>query len=89
MVGYKVVFTKKAQQDAKKLQERQKEKVQRILSFMKINPYQNPPPYEKLKNDLEGRYSRRIDIHNRLLYEVHKEENMIKILRMWTYYEEG
>lgn len=84
---YKIVFTTKAQQDAKKLQKRQKEKVQRFLDFMKNNPYQNPPPYEKLKHDLEGKYSRRIDIHNRLLYEVYEEEKVIKILRMWTHYE--
>jgi len=87
VVAFKVVFTKKAQQDAKKLQDRQKEKVKQLLEFMKINPYQNPPQYEKLKNDLEGKYSRRIDIHNRLVYEICKEEKIIKILRMWTHYE--
>lgn len=87
MVVYTVVFTKKAQQDAKKLQERQKEKIQKLLELMKNNPYQNPPPYEKLKNNLEGKYSRRIDIHNRLVYEIYTEEKVIKILRMWTHYE--
>lgn len=87
MVIYKVVFTKKAQQDAKKLHEGQKEKVKRFLEMMKTNPFQNPPPYEKLKNDLEGKYSRRIDIHNRLVYEVLKKEKVIKIIRMWTHYE--
>ena len=87
MVAYQIVFTNKAQQDAKKLQERQKEKIKKLLDIMRVNPYQNPPPYEKLKSDLEGKYSRRIDIHNRLVYEVHKDEHIIKILRMWTHYE--
>lgn len=84
---YQVVFTKKAQQDARKLQERQKEKVRQLLELMKANPYENPPPYEKLKNDLDGKYSRRIDIHNRLVYEIYKDEKIIKVLRMWTHYE--
>ncbi len=87
MVVYSVVFTKRAQQDAKKLQERQKEKVKKLIELMKINPFQNPPSYEKLKHDLEGKYSRRIDIHNRLVYEIHTEEKIIKIIRMWTHYE--
>lgn len=84
---YKVVFTKKAQQDAKKMQQRQKEKVKQLIELIKIHPFQNPPPYEKLRNDLEGMYSRRIDIHNRLVYEVYKDERIVKVLRMWTHYE--
>lgn len=87
MVAYRLFFTKKAQQDAKKMSERQKEKVKKLLEVIKNNPYQNPPPYEKLKCDLEGMLSRRIDIHNRLVYSVDKGEKAIKILRMWTHYE--
>lgn len=87
MVIYKVVFTNKAQQDAKKMQQRQKEKAKQLIELIKINPFQNPPPYEKLKSDLEGKDSRRIDIHNRLVYEVYKDEKVIKILRMWTHYD--
>lgn len=87
VVVYSVIFTNKAQQDAKKLQERQKTKVKKLIEIMKINPFQSPPSFEKLRHDLEGKFSRRIDIHNRLVYEVLTEEKIIKILRMWTHYE--
>ncbi len=69
------------------MQERQKEKAKKLIALIKENPFKSPPPFEKLKNDLEGKFSRRIDIHNRLVYEVLQEERIIKILRMWTHYE--
>ena len=87
MVAYTILFSKQAQQDAKKMQERQKEKAKKLIELLKENPFQNPPSYEKLKFDLEGKYSRRIDIHNSLVYEVDTEEKIVKILRMWTHYE--
>ncbi|WP_333268150.1 MULTISPECIES: Txe/YoeB family addiction module toxin [unclassified Microcoleus] len=58
-----------------------------MLDIIKINPFQNPPPYEKLVGDLAGAYSRRINIQHRLVYEVIDSENTLKILRMWTHYE--
>ncbi len=87
MVAYTIYFSKQAQQDAKKMQERQKEKAKKLIGLLKKNPFQNPPPYEKLKFDLEGKYSRRIDIHNRLVYEVDIQAKTVKILRMRTHYE--
>ncbi len=69
------------------MQERQKEKAKKLITLLKENPFQSPPPFEKLKNDLEGKYSRRIDIYNRLVYEVLQEKRIVKILRMWTHYE--
>lgn len=87
MVGYTILFSRQAQQDAQKMQERQKEKAKKLIELLKENPFQNPPPYEKLKFDLDGKHSRRIDIHNRLVYEVDTEKKIVKILRMWTHYE--
>lgn len=87
MVNYTIYFSKQAQQDAKKMQARQKEKAKKLIELLKENPFQNPPPYEKLKFDLGGKYSRRIDIHNRLVYEVDIQAKTVKILRMWTHYE--
>ena len=81
-------FTKQAQKDAKKLREAGlKEKTEILLEILKINPYRTPPPYEKLVGDLSGAYSRRINIQNRLVYQVIAEENAVKVLRMWTHYE--
>ena len=65
----------------------EKDKAQILLDIMQINPFQNPPPYEKLVGDLEGAYSRRINIQHRLVYEVIESENTVKVLRMWTHYE--
>ena len=87
MVAYTIYFSKQAQQDAKKMQERQKEKAKKLIGLLKKNPFQNPPPHEKLKFDLEGKYSRRIDIRNRLVYEVDIQAKTVKILRMRTPYE--
>lgn len=83
-----IVFTKQAQKDAKKLASAGlKPKVQKLLEIIRENPFQNPPPYEKLIGDLVGAYSRRINIHHRLVYQVYQQERIIKVLRLWTHYE--
>lgn len=85
---YKLKYTKTAQKDAIKLhQAGLKDKVKRLLDVLQENPWQNPPPYEKLAGDLKGCCSRRINIQHRLVYEVYEDEKIIKILRMWTHYE--
>ncbi len=81
-----VVFTKLAQKDAQKLATL-KAKAQELLAVIKDNPFQNPPPYEKLVGDLSGAYSRRINIQHRLVYEVLPEQQVVKVLRMWSHYE--
>lgn len=87
-MSWELVYTKQAQKDAKKLASSNlKEKAQMLLDILQDNPFQNPPPYEKLVGDLEGAYSRRINIQHRLVYEVIESENTVKILRMWTHYE--
>ena len=81
-------FTKQALKDAKRIEQAGfREKVQRLLDVLEANPFQNPPPYEKLVGDLDGAYSRRINIQHRLVYQVLEEEQTVKILRMWTHYE--
>ena len=83
-----VVFTKQAQKDAKKLSSAGlKSKAEHLLEILKRNPLEIPPPYEKLVGDLEGAYSRRINIQHRLVYQILKEEKIVKVLRMWTHYE--
>lgn len=87
-MSWKLVYTKQAQKDAKKLAASNlKKKAQKLLDILVENPYQNPPPYEKLVGDLSGAYSRRINIQHRLVYEVLESQNMVKIIRMWTHYE--
>lgn len=87
-MGFRLVFTKQATKDAKKLTASGLDKkAKELLKIIKENPYKNPPPYEKLIGDLRGFYLRRINIQHRLVYEVSQEENTIKILRMWTHYE--
>jgi toxin YoeB len=87
-VSWQLVYTKQAQKDAKKLSKSGlKEKAQALLTVIKRNPYQNPPPFEKLVGDLMGAYSKRINIQHRLVYQVYEEEQMIKIIRLWTHYE--
>ena len=81
-----LVFTKHAQKDAQKLATL-KAKAQELLAVIKDNPFQNPPPYEKLVGDLSGAYSRRINFQHRLVYEVLPEQQVVKVLRMWSYYE--
>ena len=81
-------FTKRAQKDAKKLATTGlKSKAEELLAIIEQNPYENPPTYEKLKGDLQGAYSRRINIQHRLVYEVLEEEQVVKVLSMWTHYE--
>ena len=88
MVTWEIVFTKQAQKDAKKLANAGlKAKAQKLLEVIRENPFQNPPPYEKLIGDLAGAYSRRINIQHRLVYQVYQQERVIKILRFWTHYE--
>ena len=88
MVAWQVVFTKQAQKDAKRLAEvGLKNKGEALLQILKSNPFQNPPPYEKLSGDLAGAYSRRINIQHRLVYQIYQEEKTVKVIRMWTHYE--
>ena len=88
MVNWQLVFTKQAQKDAKKIAHSGlKPQAERLLEFIKENPFKNPPPYEKLVGDLSGAYSRRINIQHRLVYEVLDNIKTIKIIRMWTLYE--
>ena len=87
-MSWKLVYTKQAQKDAKKLSASGlKPKAKQLLDILFENPMQNPPPYEKLVGDLAGAYSRRINIKHRLVYEVLEEIRTVKILRMWTHYE--
>ncbi len=85
---WRLVYTKAAQKDAKKLASAGlKRKAQGLLDVLADNPYQSPPPFEKLVGDLTGAYSRRINIQHRLVYQVLDEEHVVKVLRMWTHYE--
>ena len=84
---WKLVYTKQAQKDAKKLASSGlKNKAKLLLDIIQKDPYQNPPPYEKLVGDLSGAYSRRINIQNRLAYQIYEKEHTIKIIRLWTHY---
>ena len=88
MVKWQVVFAKHALKDAKKLSEAGlRDKAQALLKVLAQDPFQNPPPYEKLVGDLEGAYSRRINIQHRIVCEVFKKERIVRVLRMWTHYE--
>lgn len=87
-MSWQIVYAKQAQKDAKKLASSGlKGKGKELLKVIELNPYQNPPPYEKLVGDLSGAYSRRINIQHRLVYQVLEEQSIIKVLRMWTHYE--
>ena len=87
-MSWEVVYTKHAQKDAQKIAASGlKAKAQELLAIIKENPFQNPPPYEKLVGDLAGAYSRRINIQHRLVYEVLQEQRIVKVLRMWSHYE--
>ena len=87
MVRWKLVFTKQAQKDAKKLAASGlKEKAQKLLEIVAKDPFQAPPSCEKLVGDLAGAWSRRINIQHRLVYQVLEEEKTVKIIRMWTHY---
>ncbi|MEI7696106.1 MAG: Txe/YoeB family addiction module toxin [Chlorobium sp.] len=85
---WELVYTKQARKDAQKLSSAGlKEKTQALLMVLRENPFQNPPPYEKLVGDLSGAYSRRINIQHRLVYQVLEELHVVKVLRMWSHYE--
>jgi len=87
-VSWKIVYARHAQKDAQKLAASGlKGKAQELLVIIQANPFQNPPPYEKLVGELSGAYSRRINIQHRLVYEILQEEKMVKVLRMWSHYE--
>jgi len=87
-VSWKVVFTKQAQKDAIKLESAGlKPKAEKLIEILRLNPFQKPPPYEKLVGDLSGAYSRRINIQHRLVYQVIEEEQTVKAIRMWTHYK--
>lgn len=85
---YKVVYRKQALKDLEKIKASNlKDKTKMLIDIIKENPCQTPPPYEKLIGDLEGAYSRRINVQHRLVYQILEKEKTIKILRMWTHYE--
>lgn len=85
---WKIIFTKQAQKDAKKLTASGlKSKAEEIIAVLKQNPYQTPPSYEKLAGDLSGAYSRRLNIQRRIVYQILNDEKIVKIIRMWTHYE--
>jgi Txe/YoeB family toxin of toxin-antitoxin system len=87
-VSWQVVYSKHAEKDAKKLAAAGlKTKAQELLAVLASDPFQNPPPYEKLVGDLAGAYSRRINIQHRLVYEVFTKERVVRVLRMWSHYE--
>ncbi len=87
-MSWQVVFAKQAVKDASKLAASGlKPKATDLLAILGQDPYQNPPPYEKLVGDLAGLYSRRINIQHRLVYEVFPEQKTVRVLRMWTHYE--
>ena len=87
-MSWRIVFTKQAQKDAKKLSGAGfKPKAERIIELLRQNPYQVPPPFEKLVGDLAGAFSKRLNIQRRMVYQVVDGEKVVKIIRMWTHYE--
>lgn len=87
-MSWSVVYSRQALKDAKKLKAAGlKARAEELLEVLGSDPFQNPPPFEKLVGDLAGAYSRRINIHNRLVYEVFRKERTVRVLRMWTHYE--
>ncbi len=85
---YALIYMKQAVKDAKKLKGSPlAAKTKKLLAIIEKDPFQNPPPFEKLLGDLEGAYSRRINIQHRLVYQVLEKEKIVKILRLWTHYE--
>ncbi len=88
MVKWRIVYTRQAQKDAKKIAAAGlREKAEDIFEILSKNPFQTPPPFEKLVGDISGAYSRRITIQHRLVYQVLEEIRTVKIIRMWTHYE--
>jgi len=87
-VKWRVVYTKLAQKDAKKLSAAGlRKKAEILLDILRENPYQTTPPFEKLLGDLSGAYSRRINIQHRLVYQILDDEKVVKVIRMWTHFE--
>ena len=87
-MSWELVYSKQALKDAKKLKAAGlKPKAEELLEILKLDPLQNPPSFEKLIGDLAGAYSRRSNIHNRLVYEVFPKQKKVRVLRMWTHYE--
>ena len=87
-MSYRLVFTGQSQRDAKKISRAGlKKNVIKLLTILEENPYQSPPRYEKLLGDLEGAFSRRINIQHRLVYQILEEEKIVKVIRMWTHNE--
>ena len=87
-MSWRIVFTKQAQKDAKKISASNlKPKAEKIIKILRQNPFQTPPPYEKLVGDLAGAYSRRLNIQHRIVYQVIADEKTVKLIRMWTHYE--
>lgn len=87
-MSWQLVFSRHAQKDAQKLAAAGlKAKAQALLAILAVDPFQNPPSYEKLVGDLAGAYSRRINIQHRLVYEVFPDEKTVRVLRMWSHYE--
>lgn len=85
---WRVLFTKQARKDARKLSDAGlRSKAEALLEILLENPYQTPPPYEKLIGDLNGAYSRRLNIQHRLVYQILEDEKAVKVIRMWTHYE--
>ena len=85
---WSLYYTKQAQKDARKLASSGlKAKAQQLLTILQSDPWQNPPPYERLVGNLSGAYSRRINIQHRLVYQVLEAQKAVKILRLWTHYE--
>jgi Txe/YoeB family toxin of toxin-antitoxin system len=85
---YKIIYSSQAQRDAKKADKSGiKNNIQKLIEILQKNPYQSPPPFEKLLGDLSGAYSRRINMQHRLVYQIYEEEKIVKIIRMWTHYE--
>lgn len=88
VVSWTIYYTRQAQKDAKRISATHlRSKVEALVAILEKDPYQTPPPFEKLAGDLAGAYSRRINIQHRLVYQVVKEQKAIKIIRMWTHYE--
>lgn len=89
MVTYKILITKAALKDKEKIKGNKalESKVKNLIELISKNPYESPPSFEKLKGDLDGLISRRINIQHRLVYEVYEEEKIVKIISMWTHYE--
>ncbi len=87
-MSWSITYSKQALKDAKKLKAAGlKPKAEELLNILKVDPLRNPPSFEKLIGDLAGAYSRRINIHNRLVYEVFPKQRVVRVLRMWTHYE--